>query len=130
MRPAEVGGHQQRGLVRLGAGVGEEHPRVRDAGDAGDLLGQLDLLPDQVQRRGVHDAGAQLPLDRLGDLRDVVADHVGQHAAHQVFLREYVMNAANHPVSTGKLLGGIINPDPLAPRWQTLASPLARRASG
>jgi Ca2+-binding RTX toxin-like protein len=29
------------------------------------------------------------------------------HAAHQVFLREYDLNAANHPVSTGKLLGGL-----------------------
>ncbi|MDT4899768.1 MAG: hypothetical protein QOJ78_698, partial [Pseudonocardiales bacterium] len=29
------------------------------------------------------------------------------HASHQVFLREYAMNAANRPVSTGKLLGGL-----------------------
>src|SRR6476659_9439108 len=29
------------------------------------------------------------------------------HSSHQVFLREYEMNAANHPVSTGKLLGGL-----------------------
>ena len=29
------------------------------------------------------------------------------HPSHQVFLREYVLNAANHPVSTGKLLGGL-----------------------
>ena len=29
------------------------------------------------------------------------------HAAHQVFVREYAMNATNHPVSTGKLLGGL-----------------------
>src|SRR5207344_756794 len=29
------------------------------------------------------------------------------HSAHQVFLREYELNAANHPVSTGKLLGGL-----------------------
>ncbi|MEO6145401.1 MAG: peroxidase family protein, partial [Dermatophilaceae bacterium] len=29
------------------------------------------------------------------------------HASHQVFLREYAMNAANHPVSTGTLLGGL-----------------------
>jgi hypothetical protein len=27
------------------------------------------------------------------------------HPSHQVFLREYAMNAANHPVDTGKLLG-------------------------
>ena len=35
------------------------------------------------------------------------------HASHQVFLREYALNAANHPVSTGKLLGGIVADDPL-----------------
>ncbi|MEA2623463.1 MAG: hypothetical protein QOH61_2373, partial [Chloroflexota bacterium] len=29
------------------------------------------------------------------------------HAAHQVFLREYVDNAQSKPVSTGKLLGGL-----------------------
>ena len=29
------------------------------------------------------------------------------HASHQVFLREYVMNVAGRPVSTGKLLGGL-----------------------
>ncbi len=29
------------------------------------------------------------------------------HSAHQAFLREYVLNAANRPVSTGKLLGGL-----------------------
>ena len=31
----------------------------------------------------------------------------GSHASHQVFLREYVMNSHNAPVSTGKLLGGL-----------------------
>ena len=35
------------------------------------------------------------------------------HASHQVFLREYVLNAASHPVTTGKLLGGIVDDDPL-----------------
>jgi Ca2+-binding RTX toxin-like protein len=35
------------------------------------------------------------------------------HASHQVFLREYELNAANHPVATGKLLGGIVNDDQL-----------------
>ncbi len=29
------------------------------------------------------------------------------HPSHQVFLREYVLNAAGRPVSTGKLLGGL-----------------------
>ena len=35
------------------------------------------------------------------------------HSAHQVFLREYAMNNANQPVSTGKLLGGIANDNAL-----------------
>ncbi|MEA2153901.1 MAG: hypothetical protein QOE11_41, partial [Solirubrobacteraceae bacterium] len=29
------------------------------------------------------------------------------HASHQVFLREYALNAASRPISTGKLLGGL-----------------------
>ncbi|HET7399472.1 MAG TPA: fibronectin type III domain-containing protein [Intrasporangium sp.] len=29
------------------------------------------------------------------------------HASHQVFVREYVLNASGRPVSTGKLLGGL-----------------------
>ena len=29
------------------------------------------------------------------------------HSSHQVFLREYELNTANRPVSTGKLLGGL-----------------------
>jgi Ca2+-binding RTX toxin-like protein len=29
------------------------------------------------------------------------------HASHQAFLREYVVNGANHPVDTGHLLGGM-----------------------
>ncbi len=37
------------------------------------------------------------------------------HASHQVFLREYAMNAANRPIATGKLLGGIVNDDAITP---------------
>ena len=32
------------------------------------------------------------------------------HPSHQVFLREYINNAAGRPVSTGKLLGGVAGP--------------------
>ena len=35
------------------------------------------------------------------------------HSSHQVFLREYVLNGASHPVATGKLLGGLVVDDPL-----------------
>jgi hypothetical protein len=79
-----VGGHEQGGLVGLGAGVGEEHACVRDAGEPGDLLGQLDLLPDEVKRRRVRHAGADLPADGVTDLGHVVPDHGGQHAAEEV----------------------------------------------
>ena len=33
------------------------------------------------------------------------------HPSHQVFVREYKLNAANHPVSTGNLLGGMPGPE-------------------
>src|SRR5207244_6699288 len=33
------------------------------------------------------------------------------HPSHQVFLRQYVLNAAGRPVDTGKLLGGPAGPD-------------------
>ena len=75
---------QQRGLVGLGARVSEEHLGVRDAGQLNDLLGQLDLVADEVQRRGVHHAGGDLPFHRVPDLRDVVAEHVGQNAGEEV----------------------------------------------
>ncbi len=35
------------------------------------------------------------------------------HASHQVFLREYSLDASNHPISTGKLLGGIASDNPI-----------------
>ena len=78
------GGQQQRGLVGLGAGVGEEHLGVRDAGEPGDLLGQLDLAADQVERGGVADPVRELPLDRLAHLGHVVAEHVGEDAGEEV----------------------------------------------
>jgi hypothetical protein len=75
---------EQRGLVGLGARVGEEHLGVLDAGQPGDLLSQLDLTADQVQRRGVHDAAGDLPLDRVPHLGHVVAEHVGEDAGEEV----------------------------------------------
>ena len=38
----------------------------------------------QVQRRGVHHPGGDLPLDRVPDLGDVVAEHVRQDAGEEV----------------------------------------------
>jgi len=75
---------QQRGLVRLGPGAGEEHLRVRDAGQGRDALGQLDLCPQQVEGRGVHDPPTDLLLHRLAHLGRVVAEHVGQDAREEV----------------------------------------------
>src|SRR3712207_7862648 len=40
-------GEHQRGLVGLGAGVGEEHLGVGNAGQPGDLLGQLHLRSEE-----------------------------------------------------------------------------------
>ncbi len=82
--PAGRGGQHQRGLVGLGAGVGEEHLGVLDPGQAGQLLGQLHLVADQVQGGRVHHAGVQLALDRLADLGHVVAQHVGQDPAEEI----------------------------------------------
>ena len=45
------------------------------------------------------------------------------HSSHQVFLRQYVNNSANKPVSTGKLLDGIVTDDPLTPGCSTAAVP-------
>ena len=49
------------------------------------------------------------------------------HSSHQVFLREYVLNGANRPVDTGKLLGGL--PGNGASGMATWASVKAQAAS-
>ena len=82
--PAGGGGQHQRGLVGLGAGVGEEHLGVLDPRQPGQLLGQLHLVADQVQGGGVHDAGVELALHRLAHLGHVIAQHVGQDPAEEV----------------------------------------------
>src|SRR5699024_9242960 len=79
-----VGGQQQRCLVGLGPGIGEEHLRVRDFREPGDLLGQLHLATDQVEGGGVHDPLGELLLDRRTDLGHVVAEHVGRDAGEEV----------------------------------------------
>lgn len=75
---------QQRRLVRLRPGVDEEHLRVRDARQPGDLLGELDLPAHQVRGGGVHDAGRELPLHRLPHLGHVVPEHVREDAREEV----------------------------------------------
>jgi hypothetical protein len=74
---------QQRRLVGLGSGRGEEHLGVVDGHQVGDLLGELDLRLDQVQRRRVQDA-CRLPLDGLDHLRQAVGGQRGQDAAEEV----------------------------------------------
>src|SRR6202040_2183704 len=74
----------QRGLVGLGAGVGEEHLCILNPRQSNNLFGQLDLVADEVQRRGMHHAGGDLPFDRVPDLGNVVAEHVGQDAGEEV----------------------------------------------
>ena len=54
------------------------------------------------------------------------------HASHQVFLREYVNNAAGRPVATGKLLGGELAADAPAgptPAWPPGPPPRTRPPS-
>ena len=75
---------EQRGLIGFGARVGEEHLGVFYAGQPGNLFGELDLAADQVQRRGVHDAAGDLPLDRVAHLGHVVAEHVREDAGEEV----------------------------------------------
>jgi hypothetical protein len=65
------------------ARVGEEHLGVGDPRQAGDLLGEGDLILDQIQRRGVeHLLG--LLLDGLHHRRDLVAGHGGEDPAEEV----------------------------------------------
>ncbi len=46
------------------------------------------------------------------------------HAAHQVYLREYVLDGSNHPRSTGKLLS---SPDGSMASWATVKSETAEK---
>ncbi len=99
-------------------GVGEEHLGVGDAAEIGDLLGQLDLVLDEIERRRVqHLVG--LGLDRGDDLGHLVPGHGGEDPAEEV----EVLVAL-----------GVGDPPPLAvdqgdrllvverhPRWQHLA---------
>ena len=83
VRPAGSGGEQQRGLVGLGAGGGEEDLGVGDGRQLREALGELDHGLDQVERRRVQHA-AGLRLHRLDHLVDVVAGHGGEDAAEEV----------------------------------------------
>jgi Ca2+-binding RTX toxin-like protein len=51
------------------------------------------------------------------------------HSSHQVFLREYVLNAAGHPVDTGHLLGGLTgtNGETAMATWASVKDQAARR---
>src|SRR5262249_19920546 len=84
VRATGGGGEHQRGLVGLGARVGEEHLGVLDPGQPGQLLGQLHLAADQVQGGGVHDPGGGLGLGGVPDLGQVIPEHVGEDAAEEV----------------------------------------------
>ena len=83
VRLAVLGGHHQRRVVGLGAGVGEEDFGIGDAGQPCDLLGELDLRLDQVQGRGVkHLVG--LRLDGRNHLGHFVTRHGGEDATEEV----------------------------------------------
>lgn len=83
------------------------------------VLGTADDLPASqrfmVLTRAQNQPGPDGVLGTADDIQDAnntdtpwvdQSQTYTSHASHQVFLREYVKNAAGAPVSTGKLLGG------------------------
>ena len=84
-----------------------------DFGTADDLPAQLRFM---VLTRGTNQPGPDGIRGTADDIRDVKntdspwvdqSQTYTSHPSHQAFLREYVLNAANRPVPTGKLLGGV-----------------------
>ncbi|WP_310529401.1 peroxidase family protein, partial [Nocardioides sp.] len=80
-------------------------------GNADDLDPNLRFM---VLTRGTNQPGPDGVLGTTDDIRDVKntdspwvdqSQTYTSHASHQAFLREYSLNGANQPVSTGKLLG-------------------------
>ena len=80
-------------------------------GDADDLDPNLRFM---VLSRGTNQPGGDGILGTADDIRDVKntdspwvdqSQTYTSHPSHQAFLREYVLNASDQPVSTGKLLG-------------------------
>ena len=77
-------GDLERDLVGLGAGVAEEHPRLRVGAEVADQrLGQRDTGFGGVEVGGVAQR-VQLRGDGLDDRRVAVAEHVDRDAAEQV----------------------------------------------
>ena len=75
---------KKRRLVRLRAAAHEEGLLLaRDRGEVDQLLGQLDLVLDQVQGRGVQDL-VHLALYGVGDLRHRVTAYGGHDPAEEV----------------------------------------------
>jgi Ca2+-binding RTX toxin-like protein len=97
--------HADDPLITLGAdgiaGTGDEVP-----------LSQAFMVLTRAQNQPGHD-GILGTADDIQDANNTDSPWVDQsqtytsHSSHQFFLREYAMNAANIPVSTGKLLGGL-----------------------
>ena len=102
-------------LITLGpdgiAGTGDEVPpsqafmvltRAQNQPGPDGILGDDPSTPLSTSRRTT--SRTPTTPTRRGSTR---ARPTPRTPSHQVFLREYEMNAANHPVSTGKLLGGL-----------------------
>ena len=97
--------HQlERGLVRLCAGVGEEHPAV-GAQQSDQSLGQLDLPLVQEQVRGVRER-RDLPGDRLDDRRMRVPERADRDAADQVQVAVAVNIDDVQPLPRASATGG------------------------
>ncbi len=82
--------------------------------NSGDEVGPANAF--MVVSRGRNQPGPDGVLGTSDDVQDTdntdspwvdQSQTYSSHASHQVFLREYVANAASRPVSTGKLLGGL-----------------------
>jgi len=84
------------------------------------ILGNADDLPPQMRfmvlTRAQNQPGPDGIIGTADDVQNAnntdspwidQSQTYASHASHQVFLRQYVLNASNHPVSTGKLLGAL-----------------------
>ena len=113
-------GQQDGRVVGLGTRRGQEHPRIGDARQSGDPLGEGD---HRLARYSV-EVCITLPacsLHRRGDRRVVVADHGGEHAAEEVEVAIVVLIedvTALAAIDRDRL--GVIRTQE---RWQSLAVP-------
>ncbi len=100
----------------LGINCSDPDPLARSAACADDLPASKRFM---VLTRAQNQPGPDGVLGTADDIQDAKntdspwvdqSQTYASHASHQVFVREYVNNAAGRPVSTGALLGGPAGP--------------------